>query len=104
MFKPRITVSIEYAPGSIAVTHRTLSEMLVYDSFQPLDHPSPNADSFTATMLCTDAVTIKRVMKKRGDIADLISCELTEALLDQMGAKDTEMGYEKHNPSLHRSR
>ena len=97
MFKPRITVSIELEPGRTVAVQRTLSEMIVYDTFQALDHPSPGADSFTAAMFCTDTATVARVMKSRKDISKLLSRELTEALLDQMGAKDTEMGYEKHS-------
>lgn len=95
MFKPAINVSIEFYPGESVYATRELPEPIVYEAFQSLDHPTPDADPSLATLCCTDIVIRKRVMKERREISKLISQELTEVLIDQMGAKDTEMGYKK---------
>lgn len=101
MFNPTITVSVEITPGDIKTVQRKIDEMIVYDTFQAIDRPSPGADAITAAFFCTDSVTIKRVMKKRTDIAKMISGEIVDALLEVMGASDTEMGYPVHNNRIH---
>lgn len=99
MFKPKIKVIIEIYPGDYRQIWRELSESIIYETFKSIDLPSPNADAFTSVFLCTSPITIKRVMKRRKEIAELISNEITEVLLSEMGAKDTEMGYEIINAS-----
>lgn len=93
-FKPKITVDIEITPYQHKVIRKELADSIVYNTFGKLDFPSSSAGVFEK-MLCTDSITIARVMKSRKDIAKMLSSMLTEALLDLMGAKDTEMGYEK---------
>ena len=93
-FKPRVYVSVEITPGERRCKAIELDEQIMYDTLEPLDYPSPDADGF-ARMTCSSTVTIKRVMQSRERVAKMISTAITNALLDMMGEKDTEMGYKK---------
>ena len=93
MFKPRIKIVLEIYPGDSREVWRELGDCLISESFRSIDRPSTNADPFTVALLCTEPAEIKRTMKTRKEIAALIADEITNALLDEMGARDTEMGY-----------
>ncbi len=70
-----------------------LSESVIRHTFQPIDFPSANADTY-GRMLCTDTVTIRKTLKARKELAEI----LVKALLDAMSAKDMENGYLKEQP------
>jgi hypothetical protein len=96
MNKPHVTVHLqafEYPSESDATVQIALSESLIRSVMQPLDFPSPDAG--LGALFCTNTVTIERVMQSREAAAKLISQALTKALLDAMGARDTQMGYPK---------
>lgn len=65
----------------------------VRDALVPLDWPSEDAG--IAEMLCSPRATIERVMASRAEISKKLTPILARALMDAMGAKDTEMGYPK---------
>ena len=94
MFKPTVAVSVEIAPFDFREVRKAIGKEIVYDTFGSLDLPSPGAGAIEK-MLCTDSVTIERRMRSRQQIAKGLSKAITEALLDLMGAQDTEMGYQK---------
>lgn len=80
--------------GKTVAVRRRLDGWIMKKAFIPLDRPSPHADGF-GRMLCSTEFQIAEVMKSRRDIAKMLSAQLTEALLDAMGAEDTYMGYYK---------
>lgn len=80
--------------GKTVSVRRRLDGWIMQKVFIPLDLPSPRADGF-GRMLCSTEFQITEVMKSRRDIAKMLSEQLTEALLDAMGAEDTCMGYYK---------
>ena len=88
MFKPRVTVIIEIAPHDFREVRKELGEQIIYESFEPLDLPSPSAGALDR-MLCSPYATIEKTMRSRRDIAELISAAVTDSLLDLMGATDT---------------
>ncbi|MEW6186193.1 MAG: hypothetical protein AB1585_10695 [Thermodesulfobacteriota bacterium] len=94
MFHPILRVELEFAPNDVRRVHLELTEEIVHAAREILDLPSPRADAF-GRYLCSSEYTIKRVMKERGRIAEILSAAITRALLDALGAKDMEMGYEK---------
>lgn len=89
--RPHIKVTLELGQGRSIEVNRELSEDIFHNSIHPLDLPSPDAG--ISKILCTDTITIRRVMRNRKDIAKFLSSDLTRELLNLMGARDTVMGY-----------
>ena len=71
-----------------------LDRALIERGYQTLDLPSPGADGIDR-MICSSSAKIVEVTKSRAIIADVLSKALTKAILEIMGANDTEMGYPK---------
>ena len=99
MFKPSVRVTVEISPGDYREVRKELGGTLVKDTFSHVDIPDVDASGF-GRMLCTNPVEIRRVMVARKDAAKMISVAITDALLDAMGVRDTEMGYKRHNAVL----
>ena len=71
-----------------------ISEDLVYEAFEKLDLPEPNASSYER-MLCTSSLKIELVKAERKHMAKVLTENLVEALMNAMGYNDTVMGYPK---------
>ncbi len=78
MFNPIVTVKIEIAPHDFRIVRKELSEQIVYESFRPLDIPSPKAGAMDR-MLCSPYAVIERTMRSRHEIAELVSAVLTDS-------------------------
>jgi hypothetical protein len=71
-----------------------LSDMLVRKTFEPLDYPRPGAAP-SQNFFCTRPEKIEMTENMRAALAVEISTILTKAILDQMGARDMQCGYQK---------
>jgi hypothetical protein len=72
-----------------------LKEQLLYDALEPIDFPSPSADSMARNLICTSSEKIVQVKSSRERAAKIISEALTEAILNIFSTNDTEMGYKR---------
>lgn len=88
--KIRVTLDLGY--GDFREIEKELSESVVRTALVPLDLPSSTADGF-GRFLCSPEAEIRRVMRSREETARVLSRELTDAIVEAMGARDTEMGY-----------
>lgn len=88
--KVTLIVALNREGRELAIS-RTLDTWLVENAFRPVDRPKAGVDVFSK-MMCDSPVIIEATMRDRKTIAKL----LTDAILDAMGAKDTEMGYPCH--------
>jgi len=71
----------------------SLEEWIVRETYESLDHPSVDADPITRGLICTDAVTIRKVRKRREYVADMVVKVLKDKIIKSMGSNDTLMGY-----------
>ena len=95
MIIPKIRVEVVLdRNGKTVVAEKTLEFYIIEKAFLPIDWPSPHGRGF-ATFTCTPSTTIAEVTKDRSVIANALAEQITDALLDCMGASDTEMGYRK---------
>lgn len=89
---PRVQVTLTLDNGRQVNRTIELSKSMFKDAAQPIDFPS-DAANLTDFLMCTDATTRNRVLKDRRVLAEMIAAAITSAMLDHLGANDTEMGY-----------
>jgi hypothetical protein len=89
---PRVRVTLTTDYGQQAERTIELSGSMYKDAAQKIDKPSADARG-SDFLLCTDTATINKVLKSRRELADMVSAAITKAILDHLGAHDTEMGY-----------
>ena len=96
----RVTLQVGRDPGhQDREVVLPLSESLLYEALEPVDLPDPKAPLY-AQMMCTSALKIGYVMVERERMAKMLAETLTRALLDEMKAEDTLMGYKVSNVEL----
>jgi hypothetical protein len=94
--KPRVCVTLILDSGKQVDRCLELSQSVYEDAAQRLDIPWPlPGESVIDSLLCSDPLTTKRVLRSRRELAEMLSAKITDALLDHLGVQDTIMGYSK---------
>ena len=89
----RISVNLsDYFGKEISRVCYDLEDIYAREALQPVDRFNPDSDVLSK-MLCTPKKDQERIDQMRRDLAERISKEMEQSLLEAMGINDTRNGY-----------